>query len=104
MPYSFASAWEEQVKEMEAQDKADQFKMRNNIYPNGLFNLTSNPLFELYSFHSKLCAINTILRQQRFVKQGTIYYDDRSKDVYFDCAFGLHHRCTLNNQQVQLIE
>ena len=104
MPYSLTTAWEEQLREMDAQDREGHFKMRNKIYPNGLFTLTSNPLFELYSLHRKLKAIYQMLRQQQFVKQDTIYYNDRTKVVFFDTAWGLHQMCTLHDQQVRIIE
>ena len=61
----FVERWRAQLKDMDDEDNEFQFVMRNKIYPNGLFNLTSNPLFSIYSLARRLKAINTILSREK---------------------------------------
>ena len=68
----FVERWRAQLKDMDDEDNEFQVVMRNKIYPNGLFNLTSNPLFSIYSLTRKLKAINTILSSERNVKNAFI--------------------------------
>ena len=89
----FVERWRAQLKDMDDEDNEFQFVMRNKIYPNGLFNLASNPLFSIYSLTRKLKAINTILS----------YYDMHHHIVYFESKYNLYHKADLNNRQVNIL-
>ena len=65
----------EQIKDMDDEDRLYEFIMRHKHYPNGLFNLTSNPMFYLYSRKQRIDAINIILRTDNVIKSNSIFYD-----------------------------
>ena len=85
----FVERWRSQLKDMDEEGDEFQFVMRNKIYPTGLFNLTSNPLFRIYSLTRKLKAINTILSSERNVRKKVIYYDMHHHIVYFESKYNL---------------
>ena len=99
----FVERWRAQLKDMDDEDNEFQFVMRNKIYPNGLFNLTSNPLFNIHSLTRKLKAINTILSSERNVKKKGIYYDMLHHVVYFESKYNLYHKADLNTKQVSIL-
>lgn len=99
----FESMWREQMKDMDAEDRKFISMLNKKIYPNGLFNLTSNPLFYIYSLNRKLKAINTILSQEKYVRKEGIYYDTLNNVVYFKAYCNLYHKCDLNTRQVQIL-
>ena len=63
------SMWREQMKDMDAEYRKCISVLNKQIYPDGLFNLTSNPDFYIYSLNRKLQAINTILSQEKNVRK-----------------------------------
>ena len=96
----FVERWRAQLKDMDDEDNEFQFVMRNKIYPNGLFNLTSNPLFSIYSLTRKLKAINTILSSEMTVKRKSTYYDMHYRIVYFGSKYIMYHKADKNTKQV----
>ena len=99
----FVERWRAQLKDMDDEDNEFQFVMRNKIYPNGLFNLTSNPFFSIYSLTRKLKAINTILSSERNVKRKGIYYDMHHHIVYFEPKYNIYHKSDLNTKQFNIL-
>ena len=95
--------WRARLKDMDDEDNEFQFVMRNKIYLNGLFSLTSSPLSSIYSLTRKLKAINTILSSERNVKRKDIYYDMHHHIVYFQSKHNIYHKADLNTKQVSIL-
>ena len=47
------NAWEEQIRELNKDDEMHNYILANKIYPSGLFNLTSCPIYNSYSRSKK---------------------------------------------------
>ena len=104
MPYDCASAWRRQLEDMDKQDSKQSYHLENKIYPHGLFNLTSNPHFSLFSQKRKLCAIYNVLQNYRPVIKTSIWYLETQGLVLFDTHSGLVHQIDLAKRHVQILE
>ena len=94
--------WKEQIKDMDDEDRYHEFIIRHKHYPNGLFNLTSNPMFYLYSRKQRIDAINIILRTDNVIKSNSIFYDKMNDVVFFQTKHNLQHRCDIMTKQVKV--
>ena len=97
------SKWNEQIEDMDNEDKYHELVRACKIYPNGLFNLVSNPAFQTVSKPRKLRAICDILQHDTSITKKSIFFDSHSNNVYFVTVHKHLHRCDLNNKQVHII-
>ena len=66
-------SWALQMQDMEAEDKHHENIRHNQFYPNGLFNLTSNPLFYLNPYKKRIRAIHDVLSTSGQIKKNSIF-------------------------------
>ena len=90
------TSWSEQLEDMEKEDTYHGHLLSNKVYPNGLFNLTSNPIFNLYNERRRIKAIVNILEHDDRINRRSILYD-RHNHVVFSLqkiAYSTRWTCT----------
>lgn len=94
--------WIEQMEDMDEEDRYHEFVMSKKLYPSGLFNLTSNPLFFLRSRSGRISAIRDVLTTEREIKSKSIFYDKANEVVFFETVHNLRHRCDIRSKQIKI--
>jgi hypothetical protein len=95
--------WMLQLQDMEAEDRQHEYIRHNKFYPNGVFNLTTNPLFYLNSYQKRVRAIRDILLTSGHIRKSSIFYDHRNDIVFYETFKNIYHMCDIANQQVRII-
>ena len=85
------NAWEEQIRELNKDDEMHNYILANKIYPSGLFNLTSCPIYNSYSRSKKIKAIITILQHYNKIILNTVHVDMNNSIVHFKSTNHLYH-------------
>ena len=96
-------SWNEQLKDMENEDTYHEHLLSNKIYPNGLFNLTSNPIFNVYNEKRRIKAIINVMEHDDRINRRSILYDRHSHIVYFLTKDNLFHKVDLHTKQVRIL-
>ena len=96
--YSFFTYLQQQVRDMEEEEREQSSLASKKTYPYGLFNLVSNPSFFSFPFARLLKAIRRALEGQCALS--TINYDSQKEMVYFYNSSRIYHKCDLRKMQV----
>ena len=95
--------WALQLQDMEAEDRHHEYIRHNKFYPNGLFNLTSNPFFYLISYRKRIHAIHDVLLNSGQIKKNSIFYDHHNDVVFYETLKNINHRCDMAKKQVKVM-
>ena len=96
--YSFFTYLQQQVRDMEEEEREQSYMASEKTYPYGLFNLVSNPSFFSFTHAKRLKAIRQALEVQCTLS--TINYDCQKEMVYFYNSSRIYHKCDLRKMQV----
>ena len=96
--YSFFTYLQQQMRDMEEEEREQNYLASEKTYPYGLFNLVSNPSFFRFSHARRMKAIRHALEGQCALS--TIHYDPQKELVYFYNSSSIYHKCDLRKLQV----
>lgn len=96
--YSFFTYLQQQMRDMEEEEREQSYLASEKTYPYGLFNLVSNPSFFRFSHARRMKAIRHALEGQCTLS--TIHYDPQKELVYFYNSSSIYHKCDLRKLQV----
>jgi hypothetical protein len=99
--YNSIPKWREQQQDMDKEDSYHEWLNLHKVYPTGLFNLVSNPIFYLYPKERRNNAIIQMLENYRRINRLSINYDSVNNAVFFRTSQNILHRCDLVNHQVR---
>ena len=88
--------------EMNDEDEYFDFIRNNMIYPYGLVNLVTNPIFYTYSPPKRVLAVRQILLATGKVNRRTIYYDTRNNIVEFTGLNKLNYIVNFNELKIKV--
>ena len=93
--------WDEQMKDMDSEDRYHDYIKNNKIYPRGLFNVSSNPIFNTLSWARRVTTVRHIILTNGDVKKHTIFYDPNNNVVFFETTKGVRHKCDMERKYIQ---
>ena len=96
--YSFFTYLQQQVRDMEEEEREQICLASEKTYPYGLFNLVSNPSFFSFPHTRRLKAIRHALEGQCTLS--TVNYDSQKEMVYVYNSSRIYHKCDLRKMQV----
>ena len=96
--HSFLTYLQQQMRDMEEEEREQSYLASEKTYPYGLFNLVSNPSFFRFSHARRLKAIRHALEGQCTLS--TLHYDSQKDLVYFYNSSRIYHKSHLRKNQV----
>ena len=96
-------SWNEHLEDMRLEEHYHEHMLSKKMFPNGLFNLTSNHIFKLYNEKRRIKAIINIMEHDRNINKRSILYDLRNHIVYFRTKDNLFHKVDLHTRQVWIL-
>lgn len=93
--------WDEHMKDMDNEDRYHDYIKKNKIYPWGVFNATSNPIFNTLSWARRVATIRSIILTNGDVKKNSIFYDQNNNVVFFETTKGVRHKCDMERNYIK---
>ena len=96
--YFFFKMLQQQMRDMDEEEREQSYLASEKTYPDGLFNLVSHPDFFSSPHARRHKAIRLALEGQCALS--TIHYDAQKELVYFYNSSRIYHKCDLRKMQV----